>query len=99
MENKQKAHLLEQAMRQGWKPEKSYEAYVEEYKQITQIIRNCFEGKTKAVLTVLEEEMKNAISKEHFERCAKLRDIHQFVASLDATYQHIVLTTTASGYV
>lgn len=99
MENKQKAHLLEQAIRQGRRPEKSYEAYKDDYKKITQLIRNCFEGKTKAVLKALEEEMHTAISKQHFERCAKLRDIHQFVDSLDDTYQHIVLSTAASGYV
>lgn len=98
LHDSKKQHLVEQATRQWWLQEKTYEAYVEEYKQIIQLVSNCFEGRTWPVLKVLEKEMKESIEKQHFERCAKLRDIHQFVSSLDRTYQHIVLTNANTWY-
>jgi excinuclease ABC subunit C len=90
--------LIEQAKRQWRKQEKSYEAYREEYKKIVQIVSNCFEWRTAPVLAVLEKELQSSIEQQHFERCTKLRDIYQFVQSLDRTYQHIVLKKPYTGY-
>lgn len=94
-----KHHLVEQAIRQWRKQEKSYAEYIDEYKRIIQLVRNCFEWKTSTVLTLLEKEIQEAITKQHFERCVKLRDIYQFVQSLDKTYQHIVLHQPVTGYI
>lgn len=94
-----KQHLVEQAKRQWRKQEKSYEEYCKEYAWIVQIVKNCFEWKTKPVLDILTNEINQAIEKQHFERCTILRDMFTFVQSLDSTYQHIVLKTTATGYI
>jgi len=91
--------LIAQAKYQWRKQEKSYEQYVNDYKKITQIVSNCFEWRTWPVLTVLEKEMQLAISNEYFERCVTLRDIYQFVSSLDKTYQHIVLKKPLIWYI
>ncbi len=94
-----KQSLVEQAKRQWRKQEKSYEEYFQEYKQIVSIVRQCFEWKTKPVIDVLMNEINQAIEKQHFERCAILRDMLMFVQALDTTYQHIVLQTTQSWYI
>ncbi len=99
LNDSKKEALVQQAQRQWRKQEKSYDAYVEEYKKIVQIVSNCFSWKTGPVLAVLEKELQSAIRHEYFERCVTLRDIYQFVQSLDQTYQHIVLKNTVSGYV
>lgn len=99
LNDQKKQNLVEQAKRQWRKQEKSYEEYCAEYAWIVQIVKNCFEWKTSPVLAVLTQEINQAIEKQHFERCAILRDMFTFVQSLDSTYQHIVLNSTQSWYI
>lgn len=95
----QKHHLVEQAKRQWRTQTATYESYVDEYKKITTLVRNCFEGKTQKVLQTLHQEIDIAIWKQHFERCSRLRDIYTFVQSLETTYQHIVFSQPRTWYV
>lgn len=94
-----KLDRIQQATKQWRKAEKSYEEYVKDYKQITTIIRNCFEWRTKVVLDRIEQELKESIQKQHYERCAKLRDIYHFVQTLEHSYQHIVMSNPVDAYI
>ena len=98
MNTPSKATLIDQAVQQGLVLEKTFEEYVEDYKEITMLVTNCFEGKTWSVLQILKQHLDEAVAKEHFKRCAILRDVYQFIQTLDQSYQHIVVKKPLSGY-
>lgn len=89
---------IQQALQQGLTLEKSYDEYVYEYAQITKLVTNCFAGKTGPVLEILQQQLNEAVAQEHFERCAILRDVYQFIQTLDQSYQHVVIKKPLSGY-
>lgn len=93
-----KQQLLEQAVRQWFHPEKSYEAYVQDYKQIVHAVSACFEGKTKTLLTHIKKQIEQHSQHNHFERCAKLRDVYQFIETLERSYPQIILKKPVSWY-
>ncbi len=78
--------------------DKSYAEYLAEYKQIVRSISSFFEGNTKEIKKKITDDIHEAIKKEHFERCARLRDI---LKQLDARSekQHVVLDPNYSGLI
>lgn len=78
--------------------DKSYTEYKEEYKQIVRSISSFFEGNTREIKKKITEDIHEAIKKEHFERCASLRDILNQVDARSEK-QHVVLDPNYSGLI
>lgn len=78
--------------------DKSYAEYKEEYKQIVRSISSFFEGNTREIKKKITEDIHEAIKKEHFERCASLRDILNQVDARSEK-QHVVLDLNYSGLI
>jgi excinuclease UvrABC nuclease subunit len=72
--------------------------YKEEYKQIVRSISSFFEGNTREIKKKITEDIHEAIKKEHFERCARLRDILNQVDARSEK-QHVVLDPNYSGLI
>ena len=87
------------AIRKSWIVlDKSYEEYKREYKDIVKSITSFFEGNTKEVKNKIMNDIDEAISKEHFERCINLKTI---LTQIDAwtEKQHVVLAPNYSGHI
>jgi len=78
--------------------DKSYAEYKEEYKQIVRSISSFFEGNTREIKKKITEDIHEAIKKQHFERCASLRDILNQVDARSEK-QHVVLDPNYSGLI
>lgn len=78
--------------------DKSYAEYKEEYKQIVRSISSFFEGNTREIKKKITEDIHESIKKEHFERCASLRDILNQVDARSEK-QHVVLDPNYSGLI
>ncbi len=77
---------------------KTYAEYKEEYKSIVRSISSFFEGNTKEIKKKITDDINEAISKQHFERCVNLRDIlHQLDAWTEK--QHVVLDPSYTGMI
>jgi len=78
--------------------DKSYAEYLAEYKQIVRSISSFFEGNTREIKKKITDDIHEAIKKEHFERCARLRDILNQVDARSEK-QHVVLDPNYSGLI
>ncbi len=76
--------------------DQSYDDYVNEYKKIVQSVIQFFGGNTKEVRQTIQHDIQTAIAKEHFERCAILRDILSHIEQRTEK-QHVVLSPKYSG--
>lgn len=78
--------------------DKSYWEYKEEYRQIVRSISSFFEGNTKEIKKKITDDINEAIQKQHFERCANLKNI---LVQIDAwtEKQHVVLAPNYSGMI
>ena len=89
----------DEAVKKSWLIlDKSYSEYLAEYKQIVRSISSFFEGNTKEIKKKITDEITVSIAKQHFERCASLRDI---LSQMDAwsEKQHVVLDPSYSGLI
>ena len=78
--------------------DKTYAEYKDEYRNIVRSISSFFEGNTKEIKKKITDDINEAISKQHFERCANLRDIlHQLDAWTEK--QHVVLDPSYTGMI
>jgi excinuclease ABC subunit C len=89
---------IQQAEQLGFKLEKSYEAYKDEYKAIIKTMQEFFDGNTKTILTYVEKEIMKAASKQQFERCAQLRDMYRYIETLSEK-QEVVFSRPVTGNV
>ncbi len=78
--------------------DKSYWEYKEEYRNIVRSISSFFEGNTKEIKKKITDDINEAIQKQHFERCANLKNI---LVQIDAwtEKQHVVLAPNYSGMI
>jgi len=75
--------------------DKSYEAYLEEYKEIIKQIIYFFDGNTRSLKKNIISQIQEAIKKENFERAAKLRDIHNTIDQISQS-QNVVIEQNIS---
>lgn len=89
----------DEAIKKSWIIlDKTYAEYKEEYKSIVRSISSFFEGNTKEIKKKITDDINEAITKQHFERCTNLRDIlHQLDAWTEK--QHVVLDPSYTGMI
>jgi excinuclease ABC subunit C len=80
--NKNSNELVAYAQQQWLVIDKSYEEYKEEYTSIIKQIVAFFRGNTKPIKQTILTHINEAITSEHFERAAKLRDIYTKIDEL-----------------
>lgn len=89
----------DEAIKKSWIIlDKTYAEYKEEYKSIVRSISSFFEGNTKEIKKKITDDINEAISKQHFERCASLRDILNQVGARSEK-QHVVLDPSYTGMI
>ena len=78
--------------------DKSYAEYLAEYKQIVRSITSFFEGNTKEIKKKITADIHESIQKQHFERCASLKNILNQVDAWTEK-QHVVLDPDYTGMI
>jgi len=99
--NKKYNELITYAQQQWLIIEKTYEEYRQEYADIVKQIVAFFRGNTKPIKQTILVHIEQAITSQHFERAAKLRDIYTKIDDL-AERQTVVVDQHISwtiGYV
>lgn len=94
--NKNSNELISYAQQQWLIIDKTYDEYRQEYADIIKQIVAFFRGNTKPIKQTILAHINEAISSEHFERAAKLRDIYTKIDEL-AERQTVVVDQHISG--